>query len=56
MRTHRIADIEDPRIAGYRAVRDADLRGRHDAFIAEGRFILTVLAETPVDLPWRHGV
>lgn len=43
MRTHRITDIEDPRIAGYRDVRDADLRGRHGAFLAEGRFILTVL-------------
>jgi len=34
--TRIIETLDDPRIAGYRAVRDADLRGGH-TFLAEGR-------------------
>lgn len=40
----RITDPEDPRIADYRAVRERDLVGRRDLFVAEGAVVLAVLA------------
>lgn len=38
-----IDDPDDPRIEPYRNVRDRDLRGRADAFVAEGEVVLRVL-------------
>lgn len=38
-----ITDIEDERVASYRNVRDADLKGRGELFMAEGRFVVSVL-------------
>ena len=38
-----ITDPDDPRIADYRAVRERDLVGRRDLFVAEGEVVLTVL-------------
>ena len=38
-----ITDIEDERVAPYRNVRDADLRGRDELFMAEGRFVVSLL-------------
>lgn len=43
MHTIRIDDPDDPRIASYRSIRERDLAGRHDAFIAEGKVVLNVL-------------
>ncbi|RZJ00663.1 MAG: RNA methyltransferase [Brevundimonas sp.] len=40
----RIEDPSDPRIDGYRDVRDRDLTGRSDLFMAEGEVVLRVLA------------
>jgi tRNA G18 (ribose-2'-O)-methylase SpoU len=39
----RIDDPEDPRIAGFRDVRERDLVGRQGRFVAEGAVVLTVL-------------
>lgn len=39
----RIESPDDPRIAGYRAIRERDLVGREDRFIAEGKVVLNVL-------------
>jgi len=39
-----IDDPDDERVADYRALREADLAGRHDAFIAESEVVLRVLA------------
>lgn len=39
----RIDDAGDPRIAGYRAVRERDLAGREQRFVAEGKVVLNVL-------------
>ena len=39
----RIDDPDDPRIAGYRDIREADLVGRDGLFIAEGEVVLRVL-------------
>ena len=39
----RIDRADDPRIAAYRSIRERDLAGRHDAFIAEGKVVLNVL-------------
>lgn len=39
----RVNDMEDPRVEAYRNVREADLRGRHDLFIAEGRLVVGIL-------------
>lgn len=39
----RIDNPDDPRIAGYRAVRERDLAGRERRFIAEGKVVLNVL-------------
>ncbi len=41
----RIAAVDDPRIADYRQVREADLLGRRGAFVAEGAVVLRVLVE-----------
>jgi tRNA G18 (ribose-2'-O)-methylase SpoU len=38
-----IADPSDPRIADYRDIRERDLVGRRDLFIAEGEVVLTTL-------------
>lgn len=40
MRTWRIESPSDPRVDGYRNVRDGDLRGRRDAFMVEGRLLV----------------
>jgi tRNA G18 (ribose-2'-O)-methylase SpoU len=38
-----IDDPDDPRIAGYRDIRERDLAGRHGRFVAEGKVVLDVL-------------
>ena len=49
---HRLADIIsiddplDPRIAPFREVRERDLAGRRNGFIAEGEVVLNVLARS----------
>ena len=40
----RIEDPSDPRISGYRDVKDRDLTGRSQRFMAEGEVVLRVLA------------
>ena len=42
-RVIRIDDVDDPRVADYRELREADLAGRRDAFIAESEVVLRVL-------------
>lgn len=42
-RVIRIDDVDDPRVADYRALREADLAGRRRAFIAESEVVLRVL-------------
>lgn len=42
-----IADLDDPRLAPYRMVRERDLAGRQGLFIAEGKVVLDALL--------RHG-
>ena len=39
-----ILDPDDPRVADYRHIRDRDLTGRRDLFVAEGAVVLNVLA------------
>lgn len=39
-----VCDPEDPRIAGYRLVRERDLVGRQGQFMAEGEVVLRLLA------------
>jgi tRNA G18 (ribose-2'-O)-methylase SpoU len=39
----RIDDAGDPRIAAYRAIRERDLVGRENRFVAEGKVVLNVL-------------
>lgn len=41
----RIGDPSDPRIAEFTSMRDRDLAGRGDRFIAEGRVVLQALAD-----------
>jgi tRNA G18 (ribose-2'-O)-methylase SpoU len=41
----RIDDADDPRIAGYRNIRDRDLARRDGLFIAEGKVVVRVLLE-----------
>ena len=41
----RIEDADDPRIAGYRNIRDRDLARRDGLFIAEGKVVVRVLLE-----------
>src|SRR5690606_13635528 len=38
-----IEDVEDPRIAAYRDIRERDLVGRQGKFVAEGKTVLNVL-------------
>ena len=40
----RIADPDDPRIAEFRSIRERDLTGRDNRFIAEGTVVLRMLA------------
>ncbi len=40
----RIDDPDDPRIAGFRDIRERDLTGRQGLFVAEGEVVLNVLA------------
>jgi len=42
-----VTDPADPRISAYRDVRERDLVGRHDHFIAEGEVVLQTLAQSP---------
>jgi len=42
-----ISDPDDPRIEPYRAVRERDLVGRQNRFIAEGEVVLRVLLKQP---------
>jgi len=44
MRTISIHDPDDPRIAGFRHIRERDLTGREGLFVAEGEVVLRVLA------------
>lgn len=46
-----ITDAEDPRIAGYRDVRERDLVGRRGLFVAEGSVVLRSLLESPFARP-----
>ncbi|WP_275784828.1 TrmH family RNA methyltransferase [Pararhizobium gei] len=41
----RIADPQDPRIAGFVSIKERDLTGRHGRFIAEGTVVLRMLAQ-----------
>ena len=41
----RIEDPADPRIAGYRDIRERDLTGRMGLFVAEGTVVLRLLAD-----------
>jgi tRNA G18 (ribose-2'-O)-methylase SpoU len=43
-RLSAIDSLDDPRVADYRHVREADLVGRRGAFIAEGEVVVAVLA------------
>lgn len=43
MIVERIESLDDPRVAEYRNVRDADLLGRRGLFIAEGRLVVRAL-------------
>lgn len=43
MNLHDIADPDDPRIAGYRDIRERDLVGRQGLFVAEGKVVLRCL-------------
>jgi tRNA G18 (ribose-2'-O)-methylase SpoU len=48
MSVERIEDIKDPRVAGYRDLKDADLRLRRGLFVAEGRTpVRALLAGSP---------
>ena len=40
-----IDDVDDPRVAAYVGVRDRDVSGHHDGFIAEGDVVVRVLIE-----------
>ena len=46
MRTIPITDPDDPRIAGFRDIRERDLTGRQGLFIAEGEVVVRVLVST----------
>jgi tRNA G18 (ribose-2'-O)-methylase SpoU len=45
-----IDDLADPRIEGYREIKERDLVGRRGAFIAEGEVVLQTLIKAA---PWR---
>ena len=42
----RIDNPDDPRVAPFREVRERDVAGRHNGFIAEGEVVLNVLARS----------
>ena len=42
----RIDDADDPRIAGFRDIRERDLTGRQGLFVAEGEVVLNVLTSS----------
>ena len=42
-----VSDPQDPRIAGFRDIRERDLVGRQGRFIAEGEVVLRALARAP---------
>ncbi|NBB63821.1 RNA methyltransferase [Pseudomonas sp. ODNR1LW] len=44
MRTISVTDPEDPRIAGFRDIRERDLTGRQGLFVGEGEVVVRVLA------------
>ena len=44
-----IEDVDDPRIAVFRVVRERDLVGRQGVFIAEGATVLAVLLRAPIE-------
>ena len=44
---HTVTSIDDPRIEVYRDVRDRDLRGRDDVFMAESELVIRRLLRTP---------
>ncbi len=46
LRIVRIGDPDDPRVAAFREVRERDVAGRHNGFIAEGEVVLNVLARS----------
>jgi tRNA G18 (ribose-2'-O)-methylase SpoU len=46
-----VTDPDDPRIAGFRAVRERDLVGREGRFIAEGEVVLRGLVQSPRHRP-----
>lgn len=41
----RIEDADDPRVAPFRSIRERDLVGREQRFVAEGTVVLNVLAD-----------
>lgn len=43
---HRVTDPDDPRLAPFRDLKEAELAARDGLFIVEGRFILRILLET----------
>lgn len=43
MRTIAIDDPRDPRVADYRDIRERDLAGRRELFVAEGRVVVDVM-------------
>jgi tRNA G18 (ribose-2'-O)-methylase SpoU len=43
----RIENPDDPRVAAYRNIREQDLVGRQNLFVAEGKVVLTVLLSAP---------
>jgi len=51
MQTESIVDLEDPRVAPYRNLREAALAREHDRFIVEGRGNLLVLLEASAMAP-----
>ncbi len=40
-----IANLDDPRVAGYRGLRDGALKAREGLFVAEGRLVVRLLIE-----------
>lgn len=46
MNVIEISDADDPRIVDYRDVRERDLAGRRDLFVAEGEVVIRALAKS----------
>lgn len=51
----RIEAPDDPRVAGFRDIRERDLTGRQGLFVAEGEVVLRVLT-SPASLCWTRAV